>query len=96
MATLNIRINDDVKSSAQRVLDEIGLSMTGAISIYLMQIAKTRAIPFRLSADPLAFEPSPELAAIVAETQNNIRLDRNLTAPLGKKELLAHLKGLRK
>jgi hypothetical protein len=36
-----------------------------------------------------------ELAVIIAETKNDIRLSRNLSRPIGKKELLAYLKGLR-
>jgi len=95
MATLNIRIDDTVKTEAQRVLNEIGLSMSGAISVYLAQIAKSRAIPFRLSADPVELEPTNELAAIIAETKNDIRLNRNLSRPIGKKELTSYLKGLR-
>ena len=91
MATLNIRIEDAVKSDAQRVLDEIGLSMSGATSIYLTLIAKLRTIPFRLSADPVELEPTHELATIVAETKNDIRLNRNLPRPIGKKEFAARV-----
>ena len=96
MATLNIRIDDRVKFDAQRVLDDIGLSMSGAISIYLTQIAKSRAIPFRLAADPVELEPTDDLAAAVAETKNDIRLNRNLSRPIEKSELLTYLKGLRR
>jgi len=96
MATLNIRIDDDVKSDAQSVLDEIGLSMSGAISVYLRQIAKVRAIPFPLSADSPGLVPTVELAAIVAETKEDIKHNRNLSAPIGKEDLLKYLKGLRK
>ena len=96
MATLNIRIDDDVKSGAQRVLDEIGLSMSGAISVYLRQITKLRAIPFPLSADSSGLAPTAELAAIIAATEEDIKHDRNLSPSVGKEDLLKYLKGLRK
>jgi DNA-damage-inducible protein J len=93
MATLNIRIDDTVKTDAQRVLDEIGLSMSNAITIYLTQIARLRAIPFRLSAE---LEPTDELIAAVNEAREEIRLNRNPSALIGKDELKDYLKGLRK
>lgn len=48
-ATLNLRINQDVKHNAEAVLSALGLSMTAAITIYLKQIALKGAIPFELS-----------------------------------------------
>ena len=96
MTTLNIQIDRTVKTEAQKVLDEIGLSMSGAINVYLMQIVKSRAIPFHLAADPEVFEPTPALATMVAKTKSDIRQNRNLSPPLGKNELQARLKGLRK
>ena len=48
-ATLNLRINQDVKRNAETVLSALGLSMTAAITIYLKQIALKGAIPFELS-----------------------------------------------
>ena len=48
-ATLNLRINQDVKQNAESVLSALGLSMTAAITIYLKQIALKGAIPFELS-----------------------------------------------
>ncbi len=48
-ATLNLRINQDVKHNAETVLSALGLSMTAAITIYLKQIALKGAIPFELS-----------------------------------------------
>ena len=38
-ATLNLRINPDIKKSAEDVLSALGLTMTAAINIYLKQLA---------------------------------------------------------
>lgn len=47
-ATLNLRLNSDVKRNAEAVLSSLGLSMSAAITIYLKQIALHGGIPFDL------------------------------------------------
>jgi len=56
MAQLNIRIDAETKKSAEKVLDEIGMSMTTAITIFLKTVARERRIPFEISADPFYSE----------------------------------------
>ncbi len=48
-ATLNLRINPEIKKNADEVLSALGLSMTAAINIYLTQIALRGAIPFDIA-----------------------------------------------
>ncbi|MCD8049017.1 MAG: type II toxin-antitoxin system RelB/DinJ family antitoxin [Clostridia bacterium] len=52
MAQISLRIDDDVKRSAEKTLDAIGLSMSSAINIFLKTVARENRIPFELSADP--------------------------------------------
>lgn len=52
MAQISVRIDDDVKKSAEEALDEIGLSMSTAINVFLKSVARERRIPFELRADP--------------------------------------------
>lgn len=57
--TLNLRIDKQVKQDAENVLDELGLSMTTAITLYLKTIARTGGIPFSLTArSDASAEPS--------------------------------------
>ena len=51
MAQISMRIDDEVKRSAERTLNEIGLSMSAAINIFLKTVARENRIPFELSAD---------------------------------------------
>lgn len=51
MAQISLRVDDDVKSSAEKTFDDIGLSMSTAINIFLKKVARERRIPFELSAD---------------------------------------------
>lgn len=46
--TLNLRINKDLKKDSEKVLDELGLSMSGAIVLYLKMIVRNKGIPFDL------------------------------------------------
>lgn len=50
MAQINIHIDDDVKSSAEKTLDNIGLSLSAAINVFLKTVARENRIPFELSA----------------------------------------------
>ena len=52
MAQISLRVDDDVKRSAEKTLDNIGLSMSAAINIFLKTVARENRIPFELSADP--------------------------------------------
>lgn len=52
MAQINLRVDDDVKYNAERTLNDIGLSMSAAINIFLKTVIRENRIPFELSADP--------------------------------------------
>ena len=56
MAQISLRVDDDVKRRAEKTLDDIGLSMSAAINIFLKKVARERRIPFELSADPFYSE----------------------------------------
>lgn len=52
MAQVSFRIDDKIKKDAEQVCDDIGISMSAAITIYLKRLGKERRIPFDLVADP--------------------------------------------
>lgn len=60
MAQINLRVDDDVKRGAEQTFEDIGLSMSTAINIFLKKVARERRIPFELSADP--FYPESNMA----------------------------------
>ena len=51
MAQVSFRIDDKIKRDAEQVCDDIGISMSAAITIYLKRLGKERRIPFDLVAD---------------------------------------------
>lgn len=52
MAQISLRIDDETKRNAERTFDNIGLSMSTAINIFLKAVVRENRIPFELSADP--------------------------------------------
>jgi len=50
-AVITARVEPEVKAEAEKVLSEIGLTMSQAVTLYLRQIVNRRAIPFELRAE---------------------------------------------
>ena len=48
-ATLNLRVNPNVKKRAEEVLSRLGVPMSTAIDMYLNQISLTGGIPFAVT-----------------------------------------------
>lgn len=72
-ATLNLRVDPEVKQRAENVLNRLGIPMSTAINIYLNQISLTGGIPFDITL-PMA---PPELDA-------SLMTDEELYAKLKK------------
>ncbi len=49
MSTIQVRVDPKTKKSAQRILKKIGMDLSGAIHLYLMEIIKFKGIPFALT-----------------------------------------------
>ena len=52
MAQISFRVDDEIKKKAERTFDDIGISMSAALNIYLKTVVRENRIPFELSADP--------------------------------------------
>ena len=55
-AQISFRIDEDIKQSAELVLNDMGLTMSAAITVFLKKVSKEHRIPFELSADPFYSE----------------------------------------
>ena len=53
MAQINLRVDDDVKKQAELVCNDIGISLSSAINIYLKKLGREYRIPFDVSVDPI-------------------------------------------
>ena len=51
MANINVRIDNNVKKSAEEVFARLGITPSAAISLFYNQVIRTNSIPFELRAD---------------------------------------------
>ncbi len=51
VTNLNIRINKDIKETAEKIFGELGINMTTAINVFLRQTIRENGIPFELKLD---------------------------------------------
>lgn len=56
MANLQIRIDDDLKNKAHEVAGNMGIDLASAVRMFLTQMVRENALPFRPSADPFYSE----------------------------------------
>jgi len=48
MTTIQVRTNERTKKTAQQILKKLGLDLSTAINIYLVQIIEKKGIPFEV------------------------------------------------
>ena len=53
---ISFRIDEDIKRSAERALDDMGLTMSAAITVFLKKVGREHRIPFEVAADPFYSE----------------------------------------
>ena len=46
--TIQVRTNATTKKSAQRILEKLGMNLSTAINVYLIQIIAKKGIPFEM------------------------------------------------
>jgi len=72
--TIQIRINAKTKAAARKTLDELGLDMSSAVTLFLHNVVNQKGIPLDLRTEngfTLAQEQA--LLAEVAEAKGNAR-----------------------
>lgn len=91
MTTIQVRIDNKTKQSAQKVLNELGLDMSSAIKVYLKQITLHQAIPLRLvTANGLT--PAEENAIVLASAE--AKQGKNVTKKMSVQQAVNYLKDL--
>ena len=73
MAQLNFRIDDSLKTKAEKACSDIGLTLSAAINVFLTKVANERRIPFEITADPFY---SDEHIAIMEKRIYNAKMVR--------------------
>lgn len=75
MAQVSFRIDDNLKSKAEKACADMGMTMSAAINIFLTKVANERRIPFEVSADPFY---SNEHLAMLERRIADVKAGRNV------------------
>ncbi len=82
MTRISFRVDEEVKRNAEKTFNDIGLSMSTAINIFLKKVARENRIPFELSADPFYSREN------IAELERRIKSVRSGESTLKEHELI--------
>ena len=82
-ATINLRVNTEVKEQAGRILNAMGLTFSDAFNLMLHQVRIQRCLPFDLVA--YSHTPKPETLALLERIESG---KEELFGPFPSKEEL--------
>lgn len=91
MTTVQIRIDDKTKRDAKRVLDRLGIDMSGAIKLYLRQISLQKGIPLRLTTEN-GLTPDEEIEILAASQE--AKDGKNVSGSMSPRQALDYLNSL--
>ena len=75
MAQINVRIDEDVKSSAELLFSRLGMNMSTAISIFIHRALDYKGLPFQVQINDPFYSPrnKQRLEQIKADFDNGRR-----------------------
>lgn len=74
MQTRPVQTDEDIKKSAELALNDMGLSMSAAITIFLKKVGREHRIPFEITAGPFYSESNIRyLSKIIDGIENGTR-----------------------
>ena len=76
---INFRIDEETKKEMEQVCNELGMTMSTALNIFIKKMTREKRIPFEVSIDPFYSE-------------NNIKHLEKITSEIdsGKAKLIEH------
>ena len=82
---LNVKIDKDTKTKAQRVAKELGLSVSAVVNVYLKEFVRTKRLS--VSAES-GYHMTPKLERELAEVEEDIKHGRNIDGPFSTEDEL--------
>lgn len=64
MAQLNIRIDDGLKEQGEKLFSSLGLSFSGAVSVFVSQSVREGGLPFSVTTHTDPFYSNSNMAAL--------------------------------
>ena len=72
---IQARVDSKVKNDAEKIINQLGISLNEAIRMFLMQVIIHKGIPFKPTLKP-EYEPNEMLQQIIADVENKKDLTR--------------------
>lgn len=66
---IQARVDSKVKDDAEKIMNQLGISLNEAIRMFLMQVIIHKGIPFKPTLKP-EYEPNEMLQQIIADVEN--------------------------
>ena len=82
MAQVNFRIDDNLKKKVDHIFNDMGLTMSAAITMFLVQVSREYRIPFQIKVDPFYSDEN------IKELEQRIESIKNGSNSLEEHELL--------
>lgn len=73
--TLNIRIEPKLKKEVEATLEDLGMNIADAVTIFLKQVVMTESIPFMIKKSKL----NQETVKAIKDAENGINLSKGYT-----------------
>lgn len=51
--SMNIRVDEGTRAEAESIFEQLGLTMSGAINMFLKQVVREKAVPLSMKLDPM-------------------------------------------
>lgn len=78
---INIKTEKEVKKNAQKIAEDLGLSLSAVINAYLKQFVRNKEVHFSVAP-----RMSMELEKFLAGAERDIAEGKNFSRPLSSKE----------
>lgn len=88
--TFQMRINPTIKSEAERIYAECGMTLTDAINVFLQQTLNAGALPFVVTSNSKDALRDQAIAQLMAEIQNGRDSVKSESDWVSEDEMLSH------
>lgn len=88
--TFQMRINPTIKSEAERIYAECGMTLTDAINVFLQQTLNAGALPFVVTSNSKDALRDQAMAQLMAEIQKGRDSVKSESDWVSEEEMLSH------
>ena len=89
-STFQMRINPEIKSQAEQIFQNCGMTLTDAINVFIQQAMNVGGMPFIVTQNSREALKDQAIAQLMAEIQKGRNSVRSESDWVSEEEMLAH------